>query len=134
MPLFTPPGAVAGNSTVGGTLGVTGVLTASAGVNSTGDVTITSGNAVVATAGKGVKVKEGSNATMGTLAVNGATPVVVSTTAVTANSRIFLTTNVAGGTPAFCYVSTRTAGTSFTVQGVASDTSTVAWLIVEPSP
>ncbi len=89
---------------------------------------------MVATAGKGVKVKEGSNATMGTLAVNGATPVVVSTTAVTANSRIFLTTNVAGGTPAFCYVSTRTAGTSFTVQGVASDTSTVAWLIVEPSP
>lgn len=33
MPLYTPAGTVSGNSTVGGTLGVTGLLTASSGVN-----------------------------------------------------------------------------------------------------
>lgn len=87
----------------------------------------------IAVAGKGLKVAEGSNAKMGTLVLTGATPVVVSTTAVTATSRIFLTTNIPGGTPAWAYVSTRTAGTSFTVQGVALDTSTVAWMIVEPA-
>ncbi|WP_457778164.1 hypothetical protein [Streptomyces mirabilis] len=30
-------------------------------------------------------------------------------------------------------MSARTAGTSFSVRGVAGDTSTVAWLIVEPA-
>ncbi|MFG3018142.1 hypothetical protein ACGFZQ_06250 [Streptomyces sp. NPDC048254] len=39
-----------------------------------------------------------------------------------------------GGAPAgVAYVSGRTAGTSFTVKGAAGDTSTVAWLIVEPA-
>jgi hypothetical protein len=88
----------------------------------TGDLTVTSGDLVAATAGKGLKIKEGSNARMGTLTLTGVTPVVVATTAVTATSRIFLTTqDPNGGTPAFCYVSTRTAATSFSVvdRGVA---------------
>lgn len=93
MPLFTPSGTFA------------------AGVASTGDVTVNSGNVVVNTTGKGLRVKEGSNATSGTLTLTGATPVVVSTTAVTANSRIHLTTNTVGGTPAFCWISGRSAGT-----------------------
>ncbi|MGW4909499.1 glycosyl hydrolase family 28-related protein [Streptomyces sp. NPDC004270] len=39
-----------------------------------------------------------------------------------------------GGTPAgVAYVSGRIAGTSFTVKGATGDTSTVAWLIVEPA-
>lgn len=83
--------------------------------------------------GAGLQVKEGANACMGTLTLNGATPVVVNTTAVTANSRIFLTTNAPGGVPAFYWVSARTAGTSFSVTGTAGDTSTVAWMIVEPA-
>ena len=115
MPLFTAAGAF------------------SSGVSSTGDVTVTSGNVVVNTAGKGLRIKEGSNATSGTLTLTGATPVVVATTAVTANSRIFLSTNTVGGTPAFCWVSARTAATSFSVTGVALDTSVVAWLIIEPA-
>ena len=86
------------------------------------------------TSGGALSVAEGSNATMGTLVLNGTTEVTVSTTKVTANSRIFLTTQVPGGTPlGVSYVSSRSAGVSFGVKGAATDTSTVAWLIVEPS-
>lgn len=58
---------------------------------------------------------------------------VVTTGAVTANSRIFLTNNVPGGTPGFLRVSARTAGTSFTIlSSDALDTSQIAWEIREP--
>jgi hypothetical protein len=84
-------------------------------------------------AGNGLKVAEGSNAKQGT-AVLVAGTVVVSSTSVTANSRIFLTSQVDGGTPGFLRVSTRTAGTSFTIKsGSATDTSTVAYEIIEPA-
>lgn len=85
------------------------------------------------TAGKGLKIKEGSNAKMGTATlIAGATTVL--TTAVTANSRIFLTAQVSGGTVGTIYISARTGGTSFTITSTSnSDTSTVAWLIVEPT-
>nr|WP_246143678.1 hypothetical protein [Actinacidiphila oryziradicis] len=94
---------------------------------------------VAGLAGKGLKVKEGSNAKMGTLTLNGATAVTVTTTTTAATtattaSRIFLTVQAPGGTPSgVAYVAGRTAGTSFTVKGAAGDTSTVAWLIVEPA-
>jgi hypothetical protein len=89
---------------------------------------------VAGLAGKGLRVKEGGNAKMGTVVLNGATAVTVATTAVTAASRIFLTVQAPGGTPTgVAYVAGRTAGTSFTVKGQAGDTSTVAWLIVEPA-
>lgn len=113
-----------------------GVVDAAGGISSgdiTGDLIVTTGDLVIATAAKGIKVKEGANATMGTVVLNGATPVVVETTAVAANSRIFLTHNVVGGTPAFAWVSARSAGVSFSVTGVALDTSTLAWLIVNPA-
>ena len=113
-----------------------GAISAAGGITSgavTGDLTVTTGDLIIATAAKGIKVKEGSNATMGTVVLNGATPVTVETTAVAANSRIFLTHNVAGGTPAFAWVSARSAGVSFAVTGVALDTSTLAWLIINPA-
>ncbi len=114
-------------------LAVTGPLSATT-IAGTGDLTVTAGDLIANTAGKGLKVKEGSNARMGTLTLTGATPVVVATTAVSATSRIFMTVqDPNGGTPAFCYVTSRIAATSFTVQGVALDTSIVAWLIVEPA-
>jgi hypothetical protein len=79
-----------------------------------------------------LRVVEGTNATMG-LAVLVAGTKVVATTRVTANSRIFVTTNVPGGTPGWLQVSARTAGTSFTIlSSSGTDTSSVAWLIVEP--
>ncbi|WP_282790910.1 glycosyl hydrolase family 28-related protein [Streptomyces sp. CC224B] len=89
---------------------------------------------VIGLAGKGLRVKEGSNAKMGTTTLNGTTDVTVSTTAVASNSRIFLTIQALGGTAGAPYVRTRTAGTSFTIRSTnASDTSTVAWMIVDPA-
>ncbi|MET9386556.1 glycosyl hydrolase family 28-related protein [Streptomyces sp. NPDC002928] len=115
------PGGSTGRDTSWGRLGAAQVGSADSDI-------------VAGLAGKGIKVKEGTNAKMGTLTLNGATAVTVATTAVTATSRIFLTVQAPGGTPAgIAYVSARTAGTSFSVKGVAGDTSTVAWLIVEPA-
>lgn len=52
---------------------------------------------------------------------------------ITANSRIQLTGNSDGGTTGFHRVSARTASTSFTITSSSgSDTSTVAWLMIEP--
>lgn len=102
----------------------------------TGDTTVRSGNLIVGTVGSGLQIKEGSNAKMGTVTMNGITEVIVSTTAVTATSRIFLTVN--GGTltnVGVPYVSSRVAATSFGVKSLtALDSSTVAWIIVEPAP
>jgi len=86
----------------------------------------------IATAGRGLRVKEGSNAKMGTSALT-AGAATVSNTSVTANSRILLTSNADGGTPGWLRVSARSAGTSFTITSSSgTDTSTVAWLILEP--
>lgn len=93
---------------------------------------VTTADLRIATAGRGLQVAEGANAKSG-LAVLVAGTVTVNTTAVTANSRIQLTSQVDGGTPGFQRVSARVAGTSFTITSSnAADTSSVAWLIVEP--
>lgn len=102
-------------------------------ITSTGTVNVAN-DVVVTTAGKGYSVKEGSNAKMG-IATLVAGSVVVSTTAVTASSRIQLTSNVDGGTPGWLRVSARTGGTSFTITSSSgTDTSQVAWIIFEPAP
>lgn len=87
------------------------------------------------TVGSGHYVKEGTNATMGVATLVAGT-VVVNTTKVTANSRIFLTAQVLGTITVGqgLAVSARTAGTSFTILSQSAlDTSTVAWLIMEPA-
>jgi hypothetical protein len=95
------------------------------------NVTAAAGDLLVGTAGKGLQVKGGSNAKIGT-AVLVAGAKTVSTTAVTANSRIFITSNVDGGTPGSLRVSAKVNGTSFTITSSSgTDTSTVAWMIVE---
>ncbi len=95
-------------------------------------VDILGGNLGIGTAGDGIRVKEGSNAKQGTTALVAGSKVVANT-AVTANSRIFLTSQVDGGTPGFIRVSTRTAGTSFTITSSSgTDTSTIAYEIFEP--
>lgn len=82
----------------------------------------------------GYKTGEGTNKTMGKSTLVGGT-VTVSTTKVTANSRIFLTSQADGGTVGFLRVSTRTAGTSFVITSSSVlDTSDVAWQIFEPAP
>lgn len=93
-------------------------------------------------AGVGYYVKEGTNACMGVATLVAGT-VTVSTTKVTANSRIFLTAQSNSGTEyGLVKVSARTASTSFTITSyrgnntttvASNDTSTVAWIIFEPS-
>lgn len=83
--------------------------------------------------GRGIRIKEGSGAKMGINALVAGT-VTVANTSVTAASRIFLTNNNLGGTAGFLRISARTAGTSFTIlSSSATDTSTIAWHIIEPA-
>lgn len=98
---------------------------------------INSGGALTFTnVGAGIRVKEGANAKMG-VATLAAGTVTVNTTAVAATSRIQLTVQSLGtvANPQAVAVTARTAGTSFTIRSAdATDTSVVAWLILDPSP
>lgn len=61
--------------------------------------------------------------------------VVVNTTAITASSRVLLTGQALGTVtaPSALCASARTPGTSFTIKASqATDTSVVAWQIIEP--
>jgi hypothetical protein len=99
-----------------------------------GNIDAPNGNLSLQTVGNGIKIKEGTNATMGNATLSGGS-VVVSTTKVTANSRIFITDQ--GGTITnlgILYISARTAGTSFTISSSnVLDASNVSWLIIEPN-
>ncbi|MGW5426869.1 glycosyl hydrolase family 28-related protein [Streptomyces sp. NPDC004059] len=113
-----------------------GAASADVGLNRTGPnlLGLTTADFAIATAGRGLRVAEGTNAKMGTAVLNGTTAVTVSTTAVTSTSRILLTIQAPGGTVGSAYVFARTAGASFQVKSTtAGDTSTVAWFIVEPA-
>lgn len=104
----------------------------------TGNLRVSNGDLILNTAGNGLNIKEGTNARLG---VTGAFPatnpntVTVSTTEVTASSRIFLTIqDYAGAHPCVVYVSAVTAGTSFVITAVDNNfAGTVAWMIVEPA-
>lgn len=102
--------------------------------NFTGSATV-GGDVIISTAGKGISVKEGTNAKMGVATLVTGT-VVVATTAVAANSRIMLTAQSLGTVtaPKALAVTARTAGTSFTITSAdATDTSVVAWYILTPA-
>lgn len=126
-------------NTVANYLSVTGAVASSApvlsalGSDTNVDVRVTpKGTGMLSTTG--LKIDEGTNKRMGVTAAMTAGSITVSTTAVTANSRIFLTAQTTGGTPGALRVSARTAGTSFTITSTSgSDTSTVAWVIMEPA-
>jgi hypothetical protein len=138
-----------GNASVGGTLSVTGETTVNGlTVNSPASMNVINATQVNATqlnasstvntlrlttAGGGIGIKAGTNATIGTatLAAGSAT---VSTTKVTATSVIFLTVQAIGTvtTPKPMTILNKNAGVSFQiVSSDATDTSTVAWWIVE---
>lgn len=114
------------NLTIGGSATVNGGIT-----STTGNITSTAGDVIISTAGKGLQIKGGSNAKIGTSVLVGGT-VTVSTIAVTANSVVFLTVQVAGGTTGNLSIGTVTAGTSFVINSTSAiDTSTVGWVIIE---
>lgn len=96
-------------------------------------LSVTTADLRIGTAGRGLRVAEGANAKMGTATLT-AGAATVANTSVTANSRILLTSNADGGTPGWLRVSARTASTSFTITSSSgTDTSTVAWLMLEPA-
>lgn len=100
----------------------------------TGDVNASTGNLLISTIGKGVQVKTGTNSKIGTATLVGGT-VTVANTSVTANSMIIPISQVDGGTPGFLRITAKVVGTSFTItSSSATDTSTVAWEIVERIP
>lgn len=96
------------------------------GLTSNGDIKLN-------TAGNGIYIKTGSNATAGSVAlVTGSAT--VNTNKVTANSIIMLTAQTTGGTAAELTISARSAGTSFTITSVSGlDTRTIGWMIIEPA-
>ena len=68
---------------------------------------------------------------LGTVTLNGATPVTVANTLITANSTVIFTLKTVGGTVgAVPAVQTITAGTGFTVAGTAGDTSIYNYLVI----
>lgn len=101
-------------------------------VTSGSECRVVLGNLVVNTAGKGLQVKEGSNARMGNSTLAAGT-VTVSNTSVTASTRFFLAPH--GATVAAVGISAISAGTSFTIKSSSgADTNTVDWIMLEPSP
>jgi hypothetical protein len=95
------------------------------------------GDMAVKEAGQTLRIKESSNqnACMGVATLGTGGEVVVTTSAVAADSRILLTIQAPGATggQGSPYVKERTAGTSFKIKSTdSSDTSIVAWLIVRP--
>ena len=79
-----------------------------------------------------LEVQDGSNKRMGTATLSGGT-ITVSNTTVTANTRIFTSRQAAGGTLGHLSIGTVVAATSFVINSSsATDTSVVAWLLIEP--
>jgi hypothetical protein len=119
--------------TAGGLTVTAGGATVTAGnlTVTTGNATVTAGNLTV-TAGKIFIPGSGAAASVGTATLNSTTNVAIATTAVTANSKIFLqkATSV-GATQGTISIVSQSAGTGFTIVSTGSaDTSTVNWLII----
>jgi hypothetical protein len=104
-----------------------------------GDVKVLTGDLMIETAGKGLSIKEGSNAKMGvTTAFPTGNPnrFTVSTTAITANSRIFLTIQDYTGAhnPSVKVYSRDVGAGNFIIEaGDNSFNGTVAWMLVQPA-
>lgn len=112
-------------------LGGGSAFSASSLTATSGNITATNGNLVLGTAGNKISIATGTNASIGVSGAMTAGTITISTTAVTASSRIFLTHATVGGTVGVLSVGTVTAGTSFVINSSSNtDTSTVNWLII----
>lgn len=86
---------------------------------------------VIGLAGKGLRIKEGSNARMGTATLVAAVATIANTS-ITANTRIFVGTKTPSANTGALFVHDVTVGTSFTVHSTnGSDTSVVSWVLIE---
>lgn len=135
---FTPT-ATAGWTWNGGgtvqTVGINEYMRLTATGLSVGSTTVTdkfnvAGNINLLTAGNKIKIKTGTNASIGTSTLVAGTVTVATTAALTA-SLIFVTVKTPGGTQGFLSVPTIVNGTSFTINSSSvTDTSTVNWWII----
>lgn len=93
-----------------------------------------SGNIVLTIAGKGITLKSGSNARIGTGTLSGGT-LAVANNSVTANTRVFLTDTTSGAlTNVGSLTVVTSAGVGFTVSSTnVLDTSTFNWILFESS-
>ena len=121
--------ATAGNiSTTAGSITSATTLTATLGA-----ITATNGNLVLGTTGNKLVIHATTAASdsIGTSVAMTAGAVVISTTAVTASSIIFLTMNTPGGTPGYLSYGSINPGVGFRINSTsATDTSTVNYLII----
>jgi hypothetical protein len=86
----------------------------------------------IASPGGGIAIKEGgATARMG-VATLAAGTVSVANTSVTANTRVYVTRQAAGGTLGHLSV-TKNPGVGFTITSSAAETSTLAWELREPA-
>lgn len=117
-------------STVAVTVGhTTGLLTAKAAFAVTGDVTVTTGNVVAATAGKGLTIKAGSNARIGTGTLASGS-VAVANTSVTSNTTAILTATSVSNQG--FWRASYTNGVGFTVASSnGADASSFQYVLVE---
>lgn len=100
---------------------------------SLGNLRALAGDLVLASAGSGITIGVGANASIGTSAPMVAGTVTVNTTAVSASSLIFLSVNTPGGTQGILSAPSASivAGTSFVINSSsATDTSTVNYWII----
>jgi hypothetical protein len=115
--VITAPGSVSATTTLTATLGA---------------ITATNGNLVLGTAGNKLSIAAGANASIGTAQLVAGT-VTVSTTAVTTNSKIFVTVGALGTVvaPQAMHVDAIVNATSFDITSAdGTDTSFVNWLII----
>lgn len=111
---ITSDGAITANGLITGNLGLTIPL---------GDLRVTTGKVYLTTTA--------GAATVGTLTLNGTTPVVVACTGVTAASRIFLSRSGVLTNAGFVSVTATSTGVSFSVTSSnASDAGTLNYLVV----
>lgn len=105
-----------------------GIVNNLQGTGTPGPVTATTLNGNTVTTGTGTI----SPTYSGTFTLNGVTPVTVANTNVTANSQVLVTLKTVGGTVGTSApnVRTITAGTGFTIAGIASDTSIYNYAIL----
>lgn len=137
--IFIPPTITTGAATVtdAATVRITGPTTVVvSGTNSallinSGNLRMDNGNISLNTAGNKLNIATGSNASVGVSGAMTAGTITISTTAVTASSRIFLTHATVSGTLGVLSVGTIVAGTSFVINSSSgTDASTINYWII----
>lgn len=110
------------------TLSATNLSPAAAGVPSLGTALLPYGTVVA----RNFTISTVANGKAGTVTLNGATPVSVANTSITAGSTVIFTLKTVGGTVgAYPAIQTITPGVGFDVAGTALDTSVYNYAIVE---